>query len=69
VEGVHFVAGPWFTVQKDGDDWERLDTVWLSNGARDDQARVEIRLRLAPAPKTEVAGDNPASPQEEEKDV
>ena len=63
------MAGPWFTVQKDGDNWERLDTVWLSNGERDDQARVEIRLRLAPLSETEVAGDNPTSSQEEEKDV
>ena len=46
MEGVHFVAGPWFTVRESGDDWHTLDTIWISNGKTDDRARVELRLEL-----------------------
>lgn len=45
------MAGPWFTVQQDGNDWHTLDRVWLSNGKKDLGAKVQIRLRLAPATK------------------
>lgn len=46
MEGQHFAAGPWFTVQKSGDDWKELDTVWLSNGSEHVQVKVEIRMAL-----------------------
>jgi hypothetical protein len=55
VEGVHFVAGPWFTVQQAGGDWFTLDRVWLSNGKDDRGGQVQIRLRLAP-PAARAAG-------------
>ena len=40
------MAGPWFTVHRGGDDWQRVDTIWLSNGLRTDKARVEFRMEL-----------------------
>ena len=46
MEGRHFVAGPWFSVQKSGADWKRLDTVWLSNGLEQERVHVEIKVRL-----------------------
>jgi hypothetical protein len=48
------VAGPWFTVQKSGSDWETLDTIWLSNGKRGEQAKVQIRLRIDKRLPTEL---------------
>ena len=55
MEGVHFVAGPWFTVQQTGSDWETLDRIWLSNGDRDDPAQVQVRLRLEEPDETKIA--------------
>ena len=46
MEGIHFVAGPWFMVRKSGDDWQTLDTIWISNGEKNDLARVEIRVEF-----------------------
>jgi hypothetical protein len=47
VEGRHFVAGPWFTVQETGADWETLETFWLSDGGNEQtRVRVDIKLRL-----------------------
>ena len=43
------MAGPWFTVRESGDDWQTLDTIWISNGNTNDRARVEIRLELEEA--------------------
>ena len=41
------MAGPWFTVQAEYDDWQLIDTIWLSDGAHNDVGRVEMRVRLA----------------------
>lgn len=46
MEGRHFAAGPWFTVEKSGNDWKRLDTVWLSDGKTQRRVHVEIKLKL-----------------------
>ena len=46
MEGVHFVAGPWFTVQRSGDDWQVLDRIWISNGSNNSIGRVELRVEL-----------------------
>jgi len=43
---VHFVAGPWFTVQKDGNDWTKLEDIWFSNGENDCQGHVEIKVEF-----------------------
>jgi len=43
---VHFVAGPWFTVQTSGSDWKLLDTIWISNGKENAKARVELKVEL-----------------------
>ena len=40
------MAGPWFTVHKSGDDWQRLDQVWISNGAEDCRGHIEIKIEL-----------------------
>lgn len=44
------MAGPWFTVERSGDEWRELGQVWVSNGADDCQGRIEIRLELEEAP-------------------
>ena len=40
------MAGPWFAVLENGSDWERLDTLWISDGNDHERARLEIRVRL-----------------------
>ena len=40
------MAGPWFTVQKSQDDWQRLEHIWISNGSDDCQGFVEIKVEL-----------------------
>jgi hypothetical protein len=40
------VAGPWFTVQEDGGDWQLVETTRISNGERHERVRVELRVRL-----------------------
>ena len=40
------MGGPWFTVLRSGDDWQTVDTTWISNGHR--QQRVEVQLRVRP---------------------
>jgi hypothetical protein len=44
---VHFVAGPWFTVQKSGDEWQEMGQVWISNGSADCKGRIEIKILMA----------------------
>ena len=45
---MHFAAGPWFTVRKSGDGFQRFGELWLSNGAKDIRATIEYRVRFAP---------------------
>lgn len=45
MEGVHFVAGPWFTVEQQNR-WQRYETIWISNGADNLRGRLEIHLSL-----------------------
>ncbi len=33
-------------VQESGDDWQTLDRIWISNGATNDRARLDIRLEI-----------------------
>jgi len=40
------VAGPWFTVQRTGDQWQKLGQVWISNGTDDAKGVLEIRVQL-----------------------
>lgn len=40
------MAGPWFTVHENGDDWQRLDSIWISNGETDCQGVVEMKIEL-----------------------
>jgi hypothetical protein len=46
VEGTYFGAGPWFTVQQSGQDWEVLDNITLSDSKSQIPVRVEIRMTL-----------------------
>ena len=55
------MAGPWFTVRKSGDDFERLGQVWLSDGTRDDVGWLEYRVWLEPPEDT----PGPSAPGEE----
>ncbi len=38
------MGGPWFTVHKSNDDWQRLDQIWISNGQQDCRGHVEIKV-------------------------
>ena len=52
MEGVHFVAGPWFMVRdlrEGGDDWHAVDAIWVSDGQTTERARVEMRVELEEA--------------------
>ena len=40
------MAGPWFTVQESGNDWQRLEHIWISNGQQDCEGHVEIKVEL-----------------------
>lgn len=40
------MAGPWFAVHRSGDDWQRLDQVWVSNGKEDCRGQIEVRITL-----------------------
>ena len=46
MEGVHFVAGPWFMVQESGSNWQTIDNIWISNGAKNSRARVDFRIEF-----------------------
>ena len=41
------MAGPWFTVQKSGGDFEKMGQVWISDGHDDAKGFIEIRVELA----------------------
>jgi hypothetical protein len=49
VEGTYFGAGPWFTVQKSGDDWQVIDNITLSDAQSQIPVRVEIKMSLEDA--------------------
>lgn len=51
------MAGPWFTVLRRGEKWQKLGQVWISNGTSDGRGQIEIRIELAhgPAVKTETS--------------
>ena len=53
------MAGPWFTVQPSGSDWQTLETIWLSNGPEHTQVQVQMRLALAEAPSEPTPTSNP----------
>ena len=40
------MAGPWFTVQESGDNWQQLGHIWISNGKDDCQGDVEIKIEM-----------------------
>jgi len=46
VEGTHFGAGPWFTVQKSGQDWQSIDDIFYSDGERQIPVAVQIKMKL-----------------------
>ena len=33
-------------VQESGDEWQTLDSIWISNGDSNNRARVDIRLEF-----------------------
>ena len=44
MEGTHFAAGPWFTVQESGSGWNQLGTIELGDGATTEIVNVEFRV-------------------------
>jgi hypothetical protein len=40
------VAGPWFTILENGEDWKEISKIWISNGQDDCKGRIEVRIRL-----------------------
>lgn len=44
MEGRHSVAGPWFAVHQVGAGWQTLDEIWISNGQRNNLAKVQARV-------------------------
>ena len=40
------MGGPWFTVHESSQDWQHVNTLWISNGEEHTRARVEIRVQL-----------------------
>jgi len=49
MEGVHFAAGPWFTVRETPqNDWQPLGHVWWSDAASDGPAVLEMKTTLLP---------------------
>jgi len=41
------VAGPWFAVHQNEGDWQRLDSIWISDGETDCEGVIEVKLELA----------------------
>jgi len=46
------VGGPWFTVQAVQGGWQKVDSLWVSNGQGDVKARLELRVSFSPFPET-----------------
>jgi hypothetical protein len=42
------VAGPWFAVQRSGEDWQVLDRIWISNEGVNARGTVELKVEFAP---------------------
>ena len=40
------MAGPWFTVHQEGQGWQELGHIWISNGDDDCQGQVEIKIEM-----------------------
>ena len=40
------MAGPWFTVHDEAEDWQRLDRIWISDGEHNSVVDIEYRVRL-----------------------
>ena len=40
------MAGPWFMVHENGDDWQTLERIWISNGVTNDFARIDVKLEF-----------------------
>ena len=43
------MAGPWFTVQRSGDNWQEMGRLWISNGKEDCEGRFEVRVQFEEA--------------------
>jgi len=59
MEGRHMAAGPWFTVNDSTTGWTDFGQVWLSDGASDEAATLQIKLTLEPHTMAEVALNAP----------
>ena len=46
MEGTHFGAGPWFTVQRIDQDWEVIDHIFLADGETQVPVTVQIKMTL-----------------------
>ncbi|MEX2664420.1 hypothetical protein [Candidatus Uabimicrobium amorphum] len=46
MESDYFVAGPWFAVHKNNSNWQRFDTVFVSNGRKNATRIIEFRIVL-----------------------
>ena len=40
------MGGPWFAVHESGNDWQRLGSVWISNGDTDCQGVAEFKVEF-----------------------
>jgi hypothetical protein len=54
---VHFVAGPWFTVQNVEDQWQELSHIWISNGQNDWEGKVEIKVSFVRPDEADAAAN------------
>ena len=43
------MAGPWFTVVRNGEDWQELGQMWVSDGQQDCPGQIEIKIELVEA--------------------
>lgn len=40
------MAGPWFAVTTSGNEWQDMETTWVSNGTEHEPVRVQFRVEL-----------------------
>ena len=57
------MAGPWFTVQESGSQWQKLGQVWISNGDKDCKGQIEIKLEMTTG--SDLFSDEPLVQTEE----